>query len=438
MHEVVSDCLAGIEAQNPRLNAFLTVNREAALRAARGAQAALDAGSRAPLLGVPIGVKDVEDTADMVTTYGSSQFAGHRPAADSLVVDRLRRAGAVIVGKTNTPAFALLGETHNDLRGDCRNPADRSLTSGGSSGGSAAAVAAGLVPAATGSDYGGSVPAPAGLCGVVGFKPSPGLIPIVPRLVGSALFDAVGVLTNDVTDAALLLTALAGHDARDPASLRAEPVEFCAGLDEPPRDVNVGWSADLGRYPVDPEVARLTRDAVSRLTDLGWRVRELAAPVDDPWQVFAPLSAVDLRLVIDQMLGGSTAALDPETVDELAAVTPLSAEQYVCAYDRMLRFRAHAAQYFDTVDVIATPTTAVAAFPIRRPPHQIDGRQVRAGWPSFMPFQVPWNVAGAPVISLPVAATSDGRPVGLQLVARPRGDRTLLRIAAAAHRLFDQ
>lgn len=423
--EAVASCLARIEAQNDSLNAFLAVDAEVAMAAARRAEAAvLDGVPLGPLHGVPVAVKDVEATADLVTTYGSARYAAHRPDADSPLVSALRAAGAVVVGKTNTPAFALLGETWNDLRGDCRNPADTRLTSGGSSGGSAAAVAAGLVPLATGTDYGGSINAPAGLCGVVGFKPSHERVAPLCSGAGSGLLDAVGPLAGCTDDAALLLTSLGivGTSPEGPVRSRGA--------------VRVLWSPDLGRYPVDPEVRALCAGAAASLEAVGCRVEEGSADeLPDPWETFAPLSATDLRLTLRAMLGTSWEGLTDETSAELAAVPELSLGDYAAALRRLGAFRAAASRLFRRTPVVATPATAVAAFPARQPPTSIDARPVAPGWHSFMPFQVPWNLTGSPVVTVPAGRTADGRPVGLQLAAAPHHDELLVRLAAAYERL---
>jgi Asp-tRNA(Asn)/Glu-tRNA(Gln) amidotransferase A subunit family amidase len=418
--EALRASLAAIEARNGELHAFLAVDAEAALAAARRAERAVVRGEPlGPLHGVPIGVKDVEDTADLVTTYGSARYTGHRPASDSPLVARLRAAGAVVVGKTNTPAFALLGETWNDLGDDCRNPVDPRLTTGGSSGGSAAAVAAGLVPVATGTDYGGSIPAPAAFCGVVGVKATHERV--AAYCPGGGPFDSVGPLARSVADAALVLEALGA-----------------AGPRRPDPGVRVAWAGDLGRYPVDPEVLAIAQQAAARLADLGCRVVDAVPALPDPWSVFAPLCAADVRELLAVRTGGSLDGLADETRAELAAAPPLTPDGYAAARRALEGYRAAAGAFLREVPVVATPTTAVAAFPVRRPPERVAGRAVAPGWPGFMPFQVPWNLTGGPVVTVPAGTTADGRPVGLQLAAAPHADELLLALAARSEREFPQ
>ncbi|WP_448612660.1 amidase [Modestobacter sp. URMC 112] len=420
--EVVGRYLAAIDAADDRLNAFLAVDAEGALAAARRAEDAVGGGTGlGPLHGVPVGVKDVEDTAGLQTTYGSRRFLRHRPDTDSPAVAALRAAGAVVVGKTNTPAFALLGETHNELRDDCRNPWDVRRTSGGSSGGSASAVAAGLVPIATGTDYGGSIAAPAGLCGVVGYKPTHERVAALCPGTGAGLLDAVGSLATTVGDAALLVAAMA------PQWSSPAPAAATGAATGP---VYVAWAGDLGRYPVDPEVLDVAARAVAVLEDLGCRVSAEVPRLPDPWEVFAPLSATDLRLLLGPGPYSKEDGVTAETVWELAAVPELTRDDHVAAVRRLRDFRAVAAAFLHRFPVVATPTTAVAAFPVRRPPTRIAGRDVPAGWHSFMPFQVPWNLTGGPVVTVPAGRTAEGLPVGLQLAAAPHADALLLALAA--------
>jgi Asp-tRNA(Asn)/Glu-tRNA(Gln) amidotransferase A subunit family amidase len=426
--EVVADCLASIRAGNDSLNAFLAVDEDRAMAAARRAEERVKRGNQlGPLFGIPVGIKDVEATVDLPTTFGSRLFADHRPVADSPLVVALRRSGAVVVGKTNTPAFALLGETHNALRADCCNPWDRRLTCGGSSGGSAAAVAAGMVPLATGSDYGGSIPAPASFCGVVGFKPSHERVAVFCGDSGSGLFDAVGALSTSVGDMLLFVEAL---DAFSGWCSRGQWEEQLAAASMRAEHVTLAWSSDLARYPVQQEIVEIAARAVAVFEDLGCQVVGESPQIPDPWRVFAPLCATDLRLRLDELLDDPRADVTEETRAELRAVPELTRDQYVAAVHRLHRLRAAAAAFFGRVPILATPTTAVSAFPLRHPPAQIAGREVQPGWPSFMPFQVPWNITGGPVISLPAGLTTAGTPVGLQLTAAPHADALLLALAA--------
>lgn len=432
--EVTKAALAAAERLDGTLRAYLALDPDGALAAARRAEDALLAGSAdlGPLHGVPVSVKDLEPTRGLVSTYGAAAYAGNVPAEDSVLVERLRAAGAVIVGKTNTPAFGLLGEVRNRLGEDARNPWDPTRTTGGSSGGSAAAVAAGITPLATGTDSAGSINCPAGMCGVVGVKPTHGRVPMAPDGGDSLLFNDGGPLAGTVADAALLLAALAGHDRRDPVSLREPAPDVVAAAAGALPPVRVAWSPDAGHYAVDPEVAAVAEAAARRFTDLGREPVAATPAVPDPWESYTPLYVTDVRLGLADFLRDHPEELFAETVDELAAVPPLSAEEHARAYHGLLRFRAAMADFFEAYDLLLTPSTAVAAFPCGQPPATIGGRAVRPGWGSFMPFQIMWNMTGQPAASVPAGFTADGLPVGLMIIGR-HGREDLVLAAAAAY-----
>ena len=273
--EVVGAHLARIDAVNPELNAIVTLDREGALAAADEADQVLARGEpTGPLHGLPIAVKDLEDTAGIRTTYGSPIFRDHVPAADTLLVARLRRAGAIVIGKTNTPEFGAGSQTFNAVFGATRNPFDHSRTPGGSSGGAAAAVASGMLPLADGSDFGGSVRNPAAFCGLVGLRPSPGRIPALPTPSPWSPLPVLGPIARTVADAALLLRALCGPDPRAPLSLDDPPEVFA---DVEPADlgaVRIAWSDDLGGLPVEPEVTAVLRRRRSELEALGCTIAD--------------------------------------------------------------------------------------------------------------------------------------------------------------------
>jgi Asp-tRNA(Asn)/Glu-tRNA(Gln) amidotransferase A subunit family amidase len=433
--EAVGAALAAIDAWSLRDGAFLAVDPEGALAAAAAADARRASGDHPPLLGVPIAVKDLQETRGLVTTYGSVRFRDNVPADDCIAVARLRAAGAIVVGKTHTPVFGLLGETKSRLAPDARNPRDPRLTTGGSSGGSAAAVAAGVVPAATGTDSAGSITAPAAMCGVVGLKPTLGRIPTWPVPDDSMQFLTHGPLAASVEDAVLLVEAMAGHDPRDPVALRTPLPDLRAPLARAadPRalaGLRIAWSADLGHFAVDREVESLCRAATLGLAEgRGADVVEAAPVIDDPVAVYMPLLAADTRRAVLPQVDPDE--LYPETQAELAAWPPISAEEYVGARARMDRLRAALDDFFETVDVLVTPATPTPAFPLGEPPRSIGGREVEPGWTTFMPLSTPWNMGGQPTVSIPVGHVQDGRPVGLMVIAG-RGREDLLVAAGAS------
>jgi Asp-tRNA(Asn)/Glu-tRNA(Gln) amidotransferase A subunit family amidase len=433
--EVLEAHLSRVERFDPTLNAFLTVDWDGARATARAAEKAVMGGEDlGPLHGVPVGVKDLEDTADLRTTYGSSAYGANVPAADSILVERLRGAGAVIVGKTNTPAFGLLGETRNRLGDDARNPWDPDRTSGGSSGGSAAAVAAGMVAGATGTDSAGSITCPASMCGVFGIKPSFGRVPMHPDAGDSLTFNHGGPLARSVEDAALLLSAIAGHDPRDPVSLREGAPDFLASLAEPVADLRLAYSPDLGHFAVEREVREVTAAAALALGEAGHRIEQATPSVEDPWLSYTPIYLADARVGLQEILAEHADDLLPESIEELSGSERISGAEVARAWNHLHRFRAAMADFFSSYDVLLTPATAVTAFPVGEPPGEIGGREVQKGWKGFMPFAIPWNLTGRPAASVPCGFDSDGLPIGLMVVGRIGDEATVLRVAAEVER----
>ncbi|HUA47533.1 MAG TPA: amidase [Solirubrobacteraceae bacterium] len=433
--EVVSWHLDRIAAVNPLVNALVTLRAEAALGEAeaadrRAAQAGEDLG---PLHGLPIAIKDLHDTAGIRTTYGSRAFADHIPEVDSLIVARLRAAGAIIVGKTNTPEFGAGSHTFNEVFGATRNPWSLERSAGGSSGGAGAALAAGMVPLADGSDYGGSIRNPASFNSVVGLRPTPGLVPGGGE---DDVWDTAGVLgpmARTVGDLALMLTAITEPHAHyplahgDPGSFRGEIRGDLAGL-------RVAWCPDLGGLPIEPEVMAVLDDAQRRFIDLGCEVEDLALDLSGADEAFETLRAIGFVRAFEPMLPTlrqtvkETIAWNVERGLELdgpAVARALAARSaiFVTVADVMERF-----------DVLVAPAAQVVPFPIEREyPERIAGVE--------MPNYLGWmrvcsriTVSSHPVAAVPAGFTGDGLPVGLQLVGRHRGDRRLLEHAGAWER----
>ena len=433
--ELVDLFLDRIVALNPRLNAYLTVAADQARAAAREAERAVAGdGSLPPLLGVPLSIKDLHATKGIRTTFGSYVYRDHVPQEDAVAVERLRRAGGIILGKTNTPEFGQSATTENRLGDHCRNPWHPERTSGGSSGGAAAAVAAGLGPLALGSDGGGSIRVPAGFCGVVGFKPTFGRVPAHGGLGGMPLFSHLGPITRTVRDAALMLGVIAGFDRRDPNSLRQAPPDFLGALAGDPasalRDLRVAWSPDLGYARVDPEVCAVAGAAARVFVDFGCHVEEASPAAGSPFSIFGPLVAVDEYAATGHLL------LDH--ADELMRYVRATFEhgqgvmgfEYSQALRGLERYRAQMADFFEVHDLLLCPTNAVPAFPVGRRPRVIDGQQVDTLWGPF-PFTAPFNLSGQPAITVPCGFSVDGLPIGLQIVGRVGDEVTVLRAAAA-------
>src|SRR5947208_41936 len=272
--EVMRAVLARIDAVNPLLNAYCTVAGESALRAARAAERAiLKRTPLGPLHGVPVSIKDLTETKGIRTTWGSKIFEHHVATEDALVVERLKAAGAIVLGKTNTPEFGSGANTYNAVFGATRNPWNPKLTCGGSTGGGAVALATGLGPLAEGSDLGGSLRTPAAFCGVVGFRTSPGLVAVHPTPLAWDTYGVHGPMARTVRDTALMLAAIAGPDPRAPISYPVDPREFLRAVELPSvRGLRIAWSPDLGVCPVDPEIRRETAAAPRVFERLGAQV----------------------------------------------------------------------------------------------------------------------------------------------------------------------
>ena len=431
--EVMRAVLERIDRVNPRVNAIVTLARESARREARRATLALRRGAELPpLFGIPVGVKDVTPTRGLRTTYGSKLFEDHVPDADALVVERLRAAGAIVIGKTNTPEFAFGPNTVNSVFGATRNPWDLSRTAGGSSGGSAAALATGMCPLAEGTDLGGSLRGPASFCGVVGFRTTPGLIPRFPSVLAWDTYSVEGPMARTVGDAALMLSAMAGSDDRSPLSYPVDGREFLKAVKAPSvKDWRIAWTPDLGLVEIDHEVRALFESAVATFRSLGARVAAACPDMSDVPEIVRLTRGFLMVARHADKLAEGRAVLQPglvENTEQGLALTPreiaegelLRTRQWQCVHE-----------FFGKRDLLITPTMAVPPFPLEHP-HviEINGRPVgKAMARSFLTYA--FSVLGLPAISIPCGFTKTGLPVGLQIVGKRRGEAAVLCAAAA-------
>ena len=428
--EVTDAVLCQIERVNPAVNAFVTVIADAARAGAEEADRRFAEGRvRGPLDGIPLGIKDLSPTAGIRTTRGSLLHEHEVPTQDAPIVARLKQAGAIILGKTNTPEFGWKSPTDNRLFGPTRNPWDLERTAAGSSGGSAAAVACGMGPLATGGDGGGSIRQPASFCGVFGIKPTLGLVPTFPpSLVGD--FVSEGPLSRSVRDSAMMLDVIAGLDQRDIYSVPAPDVDFVAACDGGIAGLRVAWSPDLGYATVDPAVREIAGRAALRFAALGAEVEEAAPGWPDPYELFHTL--------FYSLVGGTIDAMSPE---EQAQVDPglrriMEAGRGVSAFDisRAQRLRNElqltAAAFFERYDLLLTPTMTLPPFPVGIDfPPEVDGQPVTGM--QWTAFTFPFNLTGSPAASVPAGWTADGLPIGLQVVGRRWEDSLVLRACAA-------
>lgn len=427
--ELVEAALAEIDGCDRTLGAFTTVVDERAL-----AQAAEVApGDARPLAGVPVAVKDLTAVTEGVrTTLGSRATGEWIPRRDSTTVARLRAAGAIVVGKTNTPEFGLLPITEPVRFGPTRNPWDRSRTPGGSSGGSAAAVAAGMVPLAHGSDGGGSIRVPAACCGLVGLKPSRGRVPIGPGVPGSALLTE-GCLARTVADAALALDVIAATAG----------APFRNAADSVPRRLRIAFTATApGNLPVDGECRSAVERAARLLDDLGHAV-EPAGPswaASDFLDRFVALWVVSTKQDVDgceDLLGRPVdrALLEPLTAAMLAVAERTPPGEVRACFDRVDEAGRGFLELWERFDVLMTPVLArspIATGELWAPPDEPLRTLVNGA--AFVPFTPAWNVTGQPALSLPLHRTASRLPVGVQLIGPPGGDELLLSLAGEIER----
>jgi amidase len=425
--EVMEAHLARIAEVNARVNAIVT------LVAPEQALAAADAADRVPaerrglLHGLPLAVKDLEDTAGLRTTYGSPLFAEHVPEADSLLVERLRLAGGLVIGKTNTPEFGAGSQTFNAVFGVTRNPYDLGRTPGGSSGGAAAAVAAGMLPLADGSDLGASVRNPASFCNLVGLRPSPGRVPDAGAGDPWNPFPVIGPIGRTVADVALLLQAISGPDPRDPLSLTDPPETFAADLRSDPRGLRIAWSRDLGGLPVDPVVTAVLDERRATLEALGCIVQDAEPDLTGADEAFDVLRGV--------LFAGAYGALLEDVKPAIAGNArfglSLTPARIAAALELRGAVFARMRAFMERYDALAAPVTQVPPFSVELEyPTEIAGVAMERYTDWFRSCSR-ITVTAHPSVAVPAGFTPEGLPVGLQLVGRARGELALLRLAAA-------
>jgi len=423
--DLVRACLWRIEAQNPVLNAFITVTAESALQEAHDAEAEMRRGEwRGPLHGIPVAIKDMIDTRGVLTTGASAVYLDRIPGADAAVVARLRRAGAILLGKLNMQEFAIGGSSVPSHFGPVRNPWDTSRIAGGSSGGSAAAVAAGLCFAALGTDTGGSVRQPAALCGVVGLKPTygrvsnRGVIPLAPSL------DHVGPLARNVEDCAAVLEAIAGYERRDVSSER-RPFKLHPWPSSAAH-VRIGVPRAFFYEGLHPAVHRAVEAALAALSDLGARIEEVPLEVSTDRTLFqAEAYASHAELIAEK-----SERYLPETLGKLRRGATVDTPAYIRARLALAQLRRGIAQMFTRIDVLATPTVPVPAPRLLDYPRTFEDV---LGWEadSMLRNTRPFNALGIPTVTVPCGRTDDDLPIGLQFAAGPWQERRALALAHA-------
>jgi aspartyl-tRNA(Asn)/glutamyl-tRNA(Gln) amidotransferase subunit A len=427
--EVVNAVLARIDQLNPTLNAFSLVTAEAARRQAQAAEQAVMRGEPlGPLHGVPVSIKDLVITKGVRTMRGSKLYEHDVPSEDAPVVERLKTAGAIIVGKTTTPEFGFKGVTDSLVTGISRNPWHLERTPGGSSGGAGAAVATGMGPLAVGTDGGGSIRIPSSFCGIYGLKPQVGRVPVYPASATGDLSHA-GPMTRTVRDAALMLNVIAGADDRDRFSLPTSHPDYLKAVEGDICGLRVAWSPDLGFAIVDPQVKRIAAEAVKVFSELGCQVEETNPDFDNPGELFQHFFYVNIGAML-QDYPGYNSKIDPQLLANIAEVKGVSGQDYARSILRRNAIFDKIRRLFATYDLLLCPTVAVPPFEVSlEGPVQIAGQAVdRRAWIAMTPL---FNLTGQPAATVPCGFTGDGLPIGLQIVGRRFDEALVLRASAA-------
>ncbi|MEM7032090.1 MAG: amidase family protein [Chloroflexota bacterium] len=437
--ELTETLLARIAQVNPQINAYLDVDGQRAIDAARVAESAVMQGeSLGPLHGLPVAIKDLEPSAGYRYTAGSVLYKDRVADLDGIVTERVKAAGGIVIGKTNTPNVGHKDMCDNLLGEPCRNPWQLDRTSGGSSGGAAAAVAAGLGPLAQGSDGAGSIRIPAALCGVFGLKPSFGRVPQWPNNDIWAGRSHNGPITRTVADAALFLQAMAGPASRDPMTIDQQPADYPAAIAASLpalRNLRVAWSADFGYAAVDPQVRRITEQAAKRFADFGCHVEAVNPGWDDPREGAAIAWYVSLAARLGESYDQHPEAFEPSLVKMIEDGRRVSGVEHARASLARTTFYEQTRQFFTNYDLLLTPQMPLGAWPVDQWPPEID----KTPTPSMfdrLSFTFPFNLTGQPAASVPCGFTDEGLPVALQIVGRWHADTLVLQAAAAMEQAY--
>ena len=433
--EYLEAYIAQIEAVNPTINAVITKNYERARHEARAAQRQLNSsGDSAALLGLPILIKDNQLTADIRTTLGSKLYEKQIPVKDAGIVNRIRQAGGIVIGKTNIPELSIGANTVNALFGATCNPFAESLTCGGSSGGSAAAIATNMAALATGSDHGGSLRIPASFCGVVGFRATPGIVPNEERTLSQTNYSVQGPIARSVADAGLLLSVMAERDRSaldDPMVFPFDSSQFNPLPELDPGQLRVAYSEDLGGLPIETEIRDLFRNKLHQMSPLFHCCEDhpidlTEAPATD-WALRQDVFATQY---FDQRdLWGSE--MNPNVVSTIDAALTTPLLDVAKARRKQIELYRQFTPIFDDFDLLITPGVSIMPFPWTQSyPHQIDGQAV-ANYMGWLGLSSSLTVIGHPVVAIPCGLDNQGTPFGLQLVGKPFEDVKLLAMAQA-------
>ncbi len=435
--ELVDACIERIESINPAVNAVTATCYDRARTEARAAESAVLRGEALGLLhGLPAGIKDLEETAGLLTTFGSPLYRDFVPERDGAMVARVRAAGAIVIGKTNVPEFGAGANTRNVVWGATGNPFDPSLNAGGSSGGSAAALACDMLPVCTGSDTGGSLRIPAAKCGVVGFRPSPGLVPVERRALGWTPISVVGPLGRTVADACLLMAAQAAMDDCDPLSYPIDAGAFAVPV---PRDLGalrVAYTEDFGTSPVDKPIRGVFRDRIQAMRHLFRSCDEITFDFGEADRCFDVIRAANFVARYRDAYEKDPGSLGPNVRANYELGAGMSLADMAWAHAEQTRIFRRFQQTFRDYDLVLAPTTPVSPFPwTELYLSEMDGTKLR-NYYHWLSLTYVITLVTNPAISLPCGVDHKGMPFGLQVIGRFRGDRALLGAAHAMEQAF--
>lgn len=435
--ELLEACIARIEAVNPYINAITATCYERARQEARAAEQAVMRGEPLGLLhGLPLGVKDLEATAGLLTTYGSPLYRGNVPGEDNVLVARLRAAGAIVVGKTNIPEMGAGANSRNVVWGATGNPFNPNLNAGGSSGGSAAALAADLLPVCTGSDTGGSLRIPAAKCGVVGFRPSPGVVPSSRKLLGWTPISVVGSMGRTVADACLQLAASAGMSAGDPLTYPLDPLSF---LTPPPVDLGtlrVGYTEDFGACAVDQGIRRTFRARIAAMKPLFGSCDEIDIDLGDVHRCFDVLRAESFVAGMHDAYRRDPSSLGPNTRANYEMGASMSLVDSAWGQAEQTRILQRFQRLYRDYDVILSPTTPVSPFPWTQLYADTINGETQQNYYRWLALTYIVTLTTHPAISLPCGVDEHGMPFGLQITGGFRRDAQTLGVAHAMEAAF--
>ncbi len=430
--EITETIIERIERINSIINAYCTPTFDLAREMAKKADDAVKKGEKlGSLHGIPTSIKDLNLTKGIRTTFGSKIFENFIPGEDGICVSRLKEAGIVILGKTNTPEFGYAGITDNKIFGPTKNPWNLSRTPGGSSGGATAAVASGISPLALGGDGGGSIRVPCNFCGIYGIKPQYGRVPDYPKSGMSFYFTQRGPIVRNVEDAALMLDVLKGPYDLDRTCLPKQDISYYEKVNDAPEKLKIGYSINLGYAKIiDSDVEKCILDSVQKFENLGWTVEAANLKIRSPFLAFTTLYTAAFAYNYRPYLKEWRDKMDPDFLKLIDAGMTYSGLSLMKAMDKRIKFYEKINELFRSYDILITPMAAIPAFELGMMfPPEINGEGV--GPTAWMPFSFPFNMTGNPAASIPCGWSKDGLPIGMQIVGPKFDELTVLQVSKA-------